>query len=105
MRNKDDLNSLIERVNSLLSDIEHRKDLETICPRYADLKGYVESEIKSCGKMADSEYVEYIYLPALNEFILRLKPNKGNSKYPMIYDALLDGVGLLEWYKNGQSEI
>jgi hypothetical protein len=103
MRNKDNINSLIERVDSILSDIEHRKNLDSVGDRYSELKGYVENEIKSCKKESASDFVETVYLPALSEFVVRLKPKKGASRYPEIYDALLDGVGLLKWYMSENS--
>ena len=104
MNEIDNINSLISLVESMLSDIEHRNNLESIGDRYADLKDYVTNEIKSLKKASTTEFVETIYIPALDEFILTLKPPKGTSDPGKLYDPLLDGVGYLKYYADQVNE-
>lgn len=96
----DNINSLITVVESILSDIENRVHLHTIGERYSQLKSHIENEIKLLSKAHSSQFVEAIYLPALNEFLLSLTAPKGTKDHAKIYDPLLDGVGRLRWYSS-----
>jgi len=105
MNTNNKIEIVIEQVDSILSDIEHREKLDTIGARYSELKSYIQNEIKSRGNTTATEYDETTYYPALDEFSVLLKKKKGSSDYGKIYDSLLDAVGILKWYVSQDSEI
>ena len=104
MSENDSLKSLISIVDSMLSDIENRVNMESIGEKYSELKTQTENEIKTLSNSPTNQYVEAIYLPALQEFKLCLKAPKGTNHPGKLYDALLDGVGILKWYADQADE-
>ncbi len=100
MNEMENINSLITLIESILSDIENRENLDTIGERYSELKSHTEKEIKLLKRAQTSQFIEAIYLPALNEFLLSLTAPKGTKDHSKIYDPLLDGVGRLKWYSS-----
>lgn len=105
MNTNNKIEIIIEQVDSMLSDIEHREKLDTIGTRYSELKSHIQNEIKSRGNATTTVYDETTYYPALGEFSVLLKTKKGRSDYGKIYDSLLDAVGILKWYVSQDTEL
>jgi uncharacterized membrane protein len=106
MSELENINSLIYVVESIISDIERNKNLDSIGQRYTELKNHTEKEIKLVekSKFQTSQFIEAIYLPALNEFHCSLSASRGTQNPAKLYGSLLDGVGILKWYTDNNGE-